>query len=375
MKRDKQIGWVVFSLVLLLLVIRFLPQMNFPLSSSPSQPAASSDLAPTASILIPTSTPLPVQQQQNPQPAGAAEPTQPPLRFTFPTPGPVPIVAWRAALYPIPWAQSPHDHFYFARPIAADEINWPLADYRYGGIYFGPDIIHSGVDIDAPKDTPVLAAADGQVVWAGVGLLYGEGYSKDPYGNAVVIRHDFGYNGERLFTAYAHMDKILTSVGQRVRQGDVLGLVGSTGNTTGPHLHFEVRVDSNYFFNTRNPELWLSPPQGMGVLVARIMDKAGNLLAHWQVQVASLSSDQSWDMRTYGNDTVNGDDYYQENMVLSDLPEGNYIAWTTMDKIVYRYKFHINAGSVTYINFRGEDGFDSDSPPGSASTPSASVNP
>lgn len=362
MKTNRQSGWMIFILGILLLVIRFLPQATFliPDSSRPVEQGSQGSASAAEALTQPTLLPEPVPQQ--PLTSGSSDPTQQPLRFTFPTPGPVPKVAWRAALYPIPWAQTPQDHFYFARPIAADEINWPLADYRYGGIYFGPDVIHSGIDIDAPKDTPVLAAARGEVIWAGVGLLYGEGYSKDPYGNAVVIRHDFGYGGKRLYTAYAHMDKILTSAGQRVEQGDVLGLVGSTGNTTGPHLHFEVRIGSNYFFNTRNPELWLSPPQGMGVLVGRILDKSGNKLAHWQVKVASLSNDQIWDMRTYGNDTVNGDDYYQENLALSDLPEGSYTAWTTMEKTVYRCKFQIHAGAVTVITFHGEDGFDTGDP-------------
>ena len=59
-----------------------------------------------------------------------------PLRFTFPTPGPAPKFSLRPALYEVPWALGPYDHFYFSRPIAADEVNWPLADYRYGGIFF-----------------------------------------------------------------------------------------------------------------------------------------------------------------------------------------------------------------------------------------------
>jgi murein DD-endopeptidase MepM/ murein hydrolase activator NlpD len=57
------------------------------------------------------------------------------------------------------------------------------------------------------------------------------------YGNAVVIDH-----GSALATLYGHQSKILVTLGQQVRQGDVIGLVGSTGNSTGPHLHFEVRL-------------------------------------------------------------------------------------------------------------------------------------
>ena len=66
-------------------------------------------------------------------------PQSTPLVFTFPTPQAKPISLWRPPLYDTPWALSQHDHFYFNRPIAADEINWPIADYRYGGIFFSPD--------------------------------------------------------------------------------------------------------------------------------------------------------------------------------------------------------------------------------------------
>ena len=152
----------------------------------------------------------------------------------------------------------PYDHFYFARPIAADNVNWPLAEYRYGGVFFAPNIVHTGVDIDAEEGTPILAAGSGTVVSADWGLFSEiPGNVTDPYGMAVVLRHDFGYKGQTLYTVYAHMSEIIAVVGQHVETGDVLGLVGDTGVTTGPHLHFEVRMGDNTFFKTYNPELWM----------------------------------------------------------------------------------------------------------------------
>ena len=88
---------------------------------------------------------------------------------------------------------------------------------------------HAGIDFPAETGTPVLAAADGTVT--GAGFTAG-------YGNYVIIDHEEGCS-----TVYAHMEDILTEVGETVKKGDQIGTVGSTGRSTGPHLHFELRID------------------------------------------------------------------------------------------------------------------------------------
>jgi len=91
--------------------------------------------------------------------------------------------------------------------------------------------LHPGIDIGAGMGAPIYAAASGRVILAG----YSGGY-----GNLIVIDH-----GNGLATAYAHQSRLAASVGQDVSQGDVIGYVGSTGFSTGPHLHFEVRVNGS----------------------------------------------------------------------------------------------------------------------------------
>lgn len=290
-------------------------------------------------------------------------PTKPaPLRLTIPTPGAEPVSDWRPPLYPVPWAISPHDHFYFVRPIAANEVNWPLANYRYGGVFFG-NTVHTGVDIPADAGTPIIAAASGTVVWADWGFFSGWAENKDdPYGMAVVIRHDFGYQGQPLYTIYAHMQRIDVPLGRWVEVGEQLGLVGDTGHTTGPHLHLEVRVGENSFYQTYNPELWIAPPQGWGVLVGNVLDADNTPLRHYEVRVKSYTTGRTRLVRTYGANVVNSDPYYQENLVLSDLPAGWYEIQIDRERYQGRFQIEIFPGQVSYFNFRGNHGFTLDLP-------------
>jgi murein DD-endopeptidase MepM/ murein hydrolase activator NlpD len=97
--------------------------------------------------------------------------------------------------------------------------------------FTGAPARHEGLDISSTRSEPVLATADGIVIhsgWAG------------EYGKAIAIQH-----GDRYETLYGHLEKTLVAAGQRVRRGDRVGLVGSTGRSTAPHLHYEVRVDGH----------------------------------------------------------------------------------------------------------------------------------
>jgi murein DD-endopeptidase MepM/ murein hydrolase activator NlpD len=91
--------------------------------------------------------------------------------------------------------------------------------------------IHRGIDFVGPKYTKIYATGDGIVTLAK--------YSRNGYGNEVVISHGFGYS-----TRYAHLSKILVKEGEQVKRGQLIGKMGSTGRSTGTHLHYEVRYDN-----------------------------------------------------------------------------------------------------------------------------------
>ena len=297
--------------------------------------------------------------EMNPSPT----PTLQPFRIDLPLQVAAPVSGWRPPLYPVPWAVSPYDHFYFARPIAANQVNWPLANYRYGGVFFA-NVVHTGVDIDAPLGTPIVAAGPGTVVWSDWGLFReAPGDRTDPYGQAVVVRMDFGYKNQQLYSVYAHMSKLIAVPGQHVETGDVLGLVGSTGATTGPHVHFEIRWGEDSFHHTYNPELWMAPPEGWGVLVGRIADTKNNTLQQLEVTVQNTQSGQTRTVNTYGPGPVNADPYYDENMVLGDLPAGLYRVSFFYDGHAQQEWVYIYAGQVTYFMFRGTEGFTVGAPP------------
>ncbi len=112
---------------------------------------------------------------------------------------------------------------------------WPVRGQITGGFgermdpLSGEDAFHSGVDISAPPGTEVEATADGTVIFA---------EREAGYGKEILIDH-----GSGITTGYGHLSRIYIVVGQQVRRGQIVGAVGTTGKTTGPHLHYEVRIN------------------------------------------------------------------------------------------------------------------------------------
>jgi murein DD-endopeptidase MepM/ murein hydrolase activator NlpD len=117
-----------------------------------------------------------------------------------------------------------------ATPSSAGLI-WPVAGPITSPFGWRWGRMHQGIDIGVGMGTPIKAAAAGTVIYCGW---------ESGYGNLTVIDH-----GGNLATAYGHQSSIAVACGQQVAQGDVIGYVGCTGHCTGPHLHFEVRIDGN----------------------------------------------------------------------------------------------------------------------------------
>jgi len=116
-------------------------------------------------------------------------------------------------------------------PSAAGLI-WPVEGTVTSGFGYRWGRMHEGIDISVPEGTPIRAAADGTVI------LEQSEYESGGYGNYTCVDHGGG-----LSTCYAHQSSFAASVGARVSQGDVIGYSGNTGHSTGPHLHFEVRIN------------------------------------------------------------------------------------------------------------------------------------
>lgn len=133
--------------------------------------------------------------------------------------------------------------------------------YRRDPIY-GSSKFHAGLDFAAKTGTDVFATADGTV---------GEAGRRSGYGNCIDIGHGYNYT-----TRYAHLSEILVKAGQKVRRGEIIGKVGSTGKSTGPHLHYEVLFKGepqnpvNYYFMDLTPEEYAD--------MTRLAENAGHVM-------------------------------------------------------------------------------------------------
>ena len=134
------------------------------------------------------------------------------------------------------------------QPVSNKDLNRVASGYGYRiDPVYKTTKFHAGLDFSAPQGTPIYATADGTITTSG--------NSGNGYGNHVIINHGYGYE-----TLYGHMVRVKTRGGQTVKRGEVIGWVGSTGKSTGPHCHYEVHKNGEkinpiyFFFNDLSPE-------------------------------------------------------------------------------------------------------------------------
>jgi murein DD-endopeptidase MepM/ murein hydrolase activator NlpD len=315
--------------------------------------------APLSTLMIPESiTTTPVSAASlagNATPAivglAISTPTLPPATAVPGTPGAQVTVQsltvepgkWNppALIPPISLDPLGRDHFWFMRPIDSSGNNQVLSYYSFGSD--GPDKTnplrpHHGIDMPNPVGVPVRAAGDGEVTFAQDGRQATTSIfqSSPSYGNVIVIKHDFSYNGTPLYTLYAHLSASFVQPGQRVTAGQVIGQVGHTGDASGPHVHFEVRFgidpraeDDHRYGSTYNPVLWMVPYVGTGVIAGRVLDRDGLPVMDSDITIrnrARGTNERTTTTYIYldnGYD-VNADPEWQENFAVPDIPVGRY---------------------------------------------------
>jgi len=243
------------------------------------------------------------------------------------------------------------DHYLLQRPIVPQYEDSLALFYLYGSRGGGAYHIHHGIDFVSPLGTPVLAAADGKVVFAGDDLQRVVGARNGFYGRVIIIEHASLWRGEPVYTVYGHVSEVHVAEGDRVRAGQVIGLVGQEGVAEGPHLHFEVRYGDNAYSATVNPELWLVPLEGAGTLAAWIGTREGIAAPELRVVIyrASQPDRPAREVLTYPETQVNPDPSWGENLVVGDLPVGDWILRTYAGGIHYEESFTVRPGATTFV--------------------------
>ena len=318
--------------------------------------------------LTPTST-------STPTPTSTATPTYTPTPSPTPTVTPTPTPT-RA---PLPAAQArarqlgarlgacrdewgvskPADHFWMIRPFAAQYKQDGSPMYPYASTGRGQYRLHAGIDIQNPLGTPALAVADGTVVYAGDDKTFAWGDGKDFYGNLIVVELDHRYYDQAVYYLFGHLSEILVTQGDRVKVGQVVGSVGSTGIALGPHLHVEVRVGGDSYADTRNPELWLKPFPGYGSIAGRVVTADGCAVAGLLLRLDRVDGGKNrwWpEANTYLAGMPNSDEEWGENFLFADAPVGQYKISFTLGGQVYEKVVSVKDGETSAVSFEVDMG-------------------
>jgi murein DD-endopeptidase MepM/ murein hydrolase activator NlpD len=250
---------------------------------------------------------------------------------------------------------------WFRRPIALGDQPYIDQTYRYGSTMGGNFQPHQGIEFNNGNGTLVYAIGDGEVVHAGPaerGAL------------TVAIKHDQRLGtrgGQRLFvySVYYHNSQILVPVGRRVRAGDRIARVGNTGRATNDHMHLEIHaapvdstrliVDPDVRFPpyTLNPELFIDPLPGTGMVVGQVWDSSGQAVP--QARIYGLVKPEPREtpfsfIETYGPRN-HSDPNFNEHFAITDVPPGLYIMGVEIGGTRVFRRVLVQVGKTTWVEF------------------------
>ncbi|HEX3054476.1 MAG TPA: M23 family metallopeptidase [Aggregatilineaceae bacterium] len=313
----------------------------------------------------------PQQIQSSPWPTMTPRPTV--LRPTHPGPTLLPsptgffvaqntqVANYQPPPEEVPLSPHAYDHFWFVRPADASANSESLFNYPFGSN--GPQNdwrVHAGIDLPNPVGEKVYAGGAGTVIYADDARSVIPSTDLDvysSYGNCVLIEYDYGYRGQHIWLLYAHMATLLVEKGQHVEQGDVIGLSGGTGDVSGPHVHMEVRMGTNSYFSVYNPLLWIAPWTGYGVVAGSVTRSDGSwvedvtvtLSQRGRIKQTTTTYIGVWkpNLRTWN---VQADPARQENFVLGDVPEGDYVISVTVEGKRLEQEITVAAGTTNFVN-------------------------
>ena len=279
---------------------------------------------------------------------------------------------WRPPPLPVPLSIHPDDHYWMIRPIPSGKRNYDLEWYPFGNDVLVPSLypfrIHHGLDFPNETGTPILAASSGTVIHAGPLVSNRNGVNY--YGNTVIIQHDWQWLGQDVFTLYAHTLQLFVAVGDHVEEGQLIAGVGASGEVSGPHLHFEVRVGSNNYNDVRNPMLWIAPYEGWGTLAGRLVDRRGRYITNAEVTITPVNvAGSARTQRTYLYSGVQADDIWRENFVFGDVPAGRYRVLISVGGIEYRNFVDVLPGRTNFLTIGTEFEFVPTETPTPTNTP------
>lgn len=321
--------------------------------------------------LAPTNTPVPTLTDTplpSPTATHTSTPTPQPANLACPEVSPAVPNYKKYWLGNEPWPTpitNPQAHFWMDKPLPGGGRYLINQTFPYGWDQSGRLVLHNGVDSGGGGlGTELAAVADGTIVTARADTNEWWGFRCDWYGQLVVLELDQKFDGKSVYALYGHVLNIAVEEGQRVQRGEVVAEVGFGGAAVVPHLHFEVRVGENNYVSTRNPMLWVAPPETRGVIVGRLIDPQGHPWQGVWINAQSLSeegiSEVTWSYLDDPTSLINADEHYAENFVFNDVQPGNYRLYIEIQDTRYSADVDVVGGEISTVEIVTEPYKDED---------------